>query len=87
MMYEHALGVLDSAAFCEWPITNRTLSAGNTDTKFRAVIAPLLRSLIIESRHLGGSLLDQFWFHLGNCHPQLEQNSEQEESRPDLGDL
>ena len=75
-MYDHALAVLLDAKSWNWPITKCMQKSGNDKSTYQAVTAPLLYHLIVESHNLGGSVLNQFWHELGNCHPQLAQNSE-----------
>ncbi|KAF8330331.1 uncharacterized protein EI90DRAFT_2922149, partial [Cantharellus anzutake] len=44
-------------------------------SKFKAITPKLLSGFIAESQALGGTLVDHFWIVVGQCHPQLEENS------------
>jgi hypothetical protein len=71
-----ALAILTEAESWEWPITQCIQQSGNQGGKYNAITPRLLSALIIESQRLGGTVLDQFWYQLGNCHPDLKKNGE-----------
>jgi hypothetical protein len=76
-MVEHAVAILNAAESWSWPLTLRIQGSGEkaNDSKFKAITAKLLSGFIIESTALGGTLLDQFWLVVGECHPKLTENS------------
>ena len=61
----------------EWPITARVQDSGETSSrsKFKAITPKLLSGFITQSQLLGGTLLDQFWDRVEECHPKLRDNS------------
>jgi len=75
-MDKHALALLDAANSWSWPPTSRIQQSGaiSTRSKFKAVTPKLLAGFLSESVKQGGTLLDQFWFIVGGCHPKLEEN-------------
>ena len=77
-MDKHALALLDAANSWSWPPMSRILQSGaiSTHSKFKAVTPKLLAGFISKSVKQGGTLLNQFWFIVGGCHPKLEENSQ-----------
>jgi hypothetical protein len=77
-MDKHALGILEAANSWSWPLTSRIQQSGapSTRSKFKAVAPKLLAGFISESIKQGGTLLDQFWFVVEECHPKLKQNGQ-----------
>ncbi|KAF8325089.1 uncharacterized protein EI90DRAFT_3129205 [Cantharellus anzutake] len=73
-MDQHALALLKAAESWDWPLAYRIKSSGGQDSKFKAIMPKLLSGFITESQSLGGTLVDQFWVVVGQCHPQLEEN-------------
>ena len=71
---EHALAILTAAESWNWPVTSRIQASGETSGKFKAITPKLLSGVITESQALGGTLLDQFWVVVGQCHPRLAEN-------------
>lgn len=74
-MDKHALAVLEVAQSWDWPLTYHIQVSGDRGSKFKAITPKLLSGFIVESRALGGTLVDQFWVVVGQCHPRLEENS------------
>ena len=72
---QHAEAVLKNAASWDWAPTKRKQQSGKSSSKFEAITHKFLLALITESENLGGTVLQQFWSELGNCHPRLEKNS------------
>jgi hypothetical protein len=72
-MDNHALSVLADAESWEWPVpvTGRILKTERQDGRYKA---KLLSWLIKESQRLGGTILDQFWEQIGECHFKLKEN-------------
>ena len=75
-MDQHALAVLKDAESWKWSQAKCIPESGDQSTKFKAITAQLLYWLIVESQELGGTVLDQFWLQLGECHLTLKENSE-----------
>lgn len=75
-MYDHALAVLQDARSWKWPVTKRLQESGSEKSTYPGVTALFLYHLIIESHELGGSVLDQFWYEVGQCDLQLAENGE-----------
>jgi len=86
VMDRHALAILEAAESWDWLLTYCIQASGDQVSKFKAVMPKLLSGFIAESQALRGlqqrpridqvrSLLDQFWVVVGQCHPQLEENS------------
>jgi len=73
-MDKHALAVLAAAESWEWRITKHIQQSGKPGGKYEAVTARLLSCFITQSQTLGGTLLNQFWHQLGECHSKLEEN-------------
>ena len=73
-MDRHASAILEAAESWDWPLTYRTQASGEQGSRFKAITPKLLSGFITESQALGGTLLDQFWIVVGQCHPQLEEN-------------
>ena len=67
----HALAILEGAESWNWPFTS---CLGESSEKFKAIAPKLLSAAIIESQGLGGTLLDQFWVVVSQCHPRLAGN-------------
>ena len=68
-MENHALALLSDAAL--WEKTKLAIF----EAKHPGLVTSLLLRLILESQALGGTFLDEFWQHLGRCHPKLQKNS------------
>jgi hypothetical protein len=66
-MEKHALAILEAATY-------RTQGSGKHSGKFKAITPKLLSAAIIESQALGGTILDQFWVVVSQCHPTLAEN-------------
>jgi hypothetical protein len=66
-MEKHALAVLNDL--------NSYVPLESTEANHQGITGRLLHHLIIESEHLGGSILEEFWRRLGSCHPRLDENS------------
>jgi hypothetical protein len=62
---DHALAILE---VLDQTIVQRFQESGNIGGKFKAICTSLLYWLIVESQKLGGTVLDQFWLQLGECH-------------------
>ncbi|KAF8351177.1 hypothetical protein F5887DRAFT_196092 [Amanita rubescens] len=69
-----ALAIPTAAESWNWPVTSRIQASGESSGKFKAITPKLLSAVIIESQALGGTLLDQFWVVVGQCHPRLAEN-------------
>ncbi|KAH9977546.1 hypothetical protein BJV74DRAFT_860371 [Russula compacta] len=74
MMDRHASAILEVAESWDWPPTYCTQTSGEQGGRFRAITPKLLSGFIAESQALGGTLLDQFWVVVGQCHLRLEEN-------------
>ncbi len=74
-MEMHALVILTAAESWNWPFTSGIQASGEISGKFKAIAPKLLSGVITESQALGGTLLDQFWVVVGQCHPRLAENS------------
>ena len=70
----HALAILETAGSWNWLDASRFQASGKFSGKFKAITPIFLSTLIIESQALGGTLLDQFWDVVSQCHPRLAQN-------------
>jgi hypothetical protein len=77
LMVEHAVAILGMVESWSPPLTLRVHGSGEEteDSKFKGVATKLLSGFIVESIALGGTLLDQFWLVVGECHPKLVWNS------------
>ncbi|KAH9961286.1 hypothetical protein BC827DRAFT_1359354 [Russula dissimulans] len=75
-MDRHALSVLEAAESWDWPLTYCIQASRDQGSKFKAIMPKLLSGFIAESQVLGGTLVNQFWVVLGQCHPRLEENIE-----------
>jgi len=71
----HALAILEAPEPWDWPLIYPIQDPGDKGSKFKAITPKLLSGFITESQALGGTLLDQFWIVVGQCHPKLEENS------------
>ncbi|KAF5374130.1 hypothetical protein D9615_008842 [Tricholomella constricta] len=71
-MDKHAIALLAEAESWTWPPTLRILEkqGGN----YKAIMLKLLSYLIKESQLLGGTVLDQFWKQVEECHPKFKEN-------------
>ena len=74
-MEMHALAILEAAESWDWPFTYRVQGSGERSGKFKVITPKLLSGFISESQVLGGTLLDQFWAAVSECHPRLAENS------------
>ena len=74
-MTMHALAILEAAKSWVWPGTSRIQASEKISGRFKAITPKLLSAAIIESQALGGTLLDQFWDVVSQCHPGLAENS------------
>jgi hypothetical protein len=73
-MDQHASALLKAAESWDWPKTYRTQASGARSGQFIAITPKLLSGFISESQGLGGTLLDQFWDVVSQCHPILATN-------------
>jgi hypothetical protein len=73
-MEVHALSVLAHAESLDWPPTRRIMESGTQGGHYKAITPKLLSWLIKESQSLGGTILDQFWEQVKECHPKLKEN-------------
>ena len=72
-MDQHASALLKAVESWDWPKTYRT-QASAISVQFIAITPKLLSGFISESQGLGGTLLDQFWDVVSQCHPILAAN-------------
>jgi hypothetical protein len=70
-MENHALSVLADAESWEWPVTWGIMKTEKQGSHYKQ---KLLSWLIKESQRLGGTILDQFWKQMRECHPKLKEN-------------
>ncbi|KAK2463007.1 hypothetical protein APHAL10511_004994 [Amanita phalloides] len=70
---QHALALLEEASAWDWHMTQCIQDSGKQGGKHKT---HLLTYLIMESFQLGGTVLNQFWDQLGNCHQRLRGNIE-----------
>jgi hypothetical protein len=74
LMDNHALSVLADAESWDWPVTRRIQKSEKQGGHCQAITPKLLSWLIKESQCLGGTVLDQFWEQVRECHPKLKEN-------------
>ncbi|KAK2462249.1 hypothetical protein APHAL10511_005745 [Amanita phalloides] len=70
----HAQAVLKATESWDWPLTYCIQASGEMSGKFKVIAPKLLWGFISESQVLGGTLLDQFWIVVSQCHPKLAEN-------------
>jgi len=70
------LAILTAAESWYCPPTYRIQAKGDQGDKFKAATPKLLYGFIAESQALGGTVVDQFWDNVGQCHPRLVENIE-----------
>ena len=75
-MDQYALAILKDAETWVWPITRCIQESGKQGGKYEALTPKLLYHLIVESQTLGGTVVDQFWSQVEQCHPVLKRNGE-----------
>jgi hypothetical protein len=73
-MDNHALSFLADAESWEWPATRCILKTEKRGGQYKAITPKLLSWLIKESRRFGGTILDQFWEQVRECHPKIKEN-------------
>jgi hypothetical protein len=73
-MEDHALSVLVDAESWNWPPARRIMESGTKSGHYMAITPKLLSWLIKESQRFGGTILDQFWEQVKECHPKLKEN-------------
>ncbi|KAF5376931.1 hypothetical protein D9615_007199 [Tricholomella constricta] len=74
-MDKHAIALLAEAESWTWPATPHILDGKlKQGGNYKAIMLKLLSSLIMESQLLGGTVLNQFWKQLGECHPKVKEN-------------
>jgi hypothetical protein len=69
-MDSHALSILAEESW-GWPVRRRILK---TEKQGKTITPKLLSWLINESQRFGGTILDQFWEQVRECHPKLKEN-------------
>jgi hypothetical protein len=74
LMDNHALSVLADAESWEWPVARRVMKTEKQGSHYEAITPKLLSWLIKESQRFGGTIPDQFWEQLRECHPKLKEN-------------
>jgi hypothetical protein len=74
LMDNHAVSVLADAESWEWPVAQRVMETEKQGSHYEAITPKLLSWLIKESQRFGGTILDQFWEQLRECHPKLKEN-------------
>jgi hypothetical protein len=77
-MDRYALAILKDPEIWEWPIAQRIQDSGKQGGKYKpeTLTPKLLYHLIVESQTLGGTVVDQFWSKVEQCHPVLKRNGE-----------
>jgi hypothetical protein len=73
-MNNHALSLLADAESWEWPVARRILKTEKQGGHSLAILLKLLYWLVKESQRFGGTILDQFWEQMRECHPKLKEN-------------
>ncbi len=73
-MDNHALSVLADAETWGWPVSRRIMKTEKQGGHYEAITPKLLHWLIKESQNFGGTILDEFWKQVGECHPKLKEN-------------
>jgi hypothetical protein len=73
-MDNHAQSVLADAECWQWMVARRILKTKKQGGHYEAIILKLLSWLIKESQRFGGTILDQFWEHVRECHLKLKES-------------
>jgi hypothetical protein len=71
---QRALSVLADEESWEWPVARRIPKTEKKGGHYKVNTPNLLSWLIKESQRFSGTILDQFWEQVRECHPKLKEN-------------